>query len=130
MPARAGRLLTVEFGGDSPTDAIEGVREKSLELNGEPINVTDDDDNGYQTLLNVSQEDSVTINISGVTKSTKLKEHWFNRTRRQILTFTYPDGSTLSGQFYMSSYSESDPYNDASTFDATFMSAAQITFTP
>lgn len=53
MTASAGRQITVHFGGNSPTDLLAGVREKGVELNGEPIDITSDDDDGWRTLLTI-----------------------------------------------------------------------------
>ncbi len=130
MAGRIGRQVDFFFGGDSPGDQILGVREKGLELNGEPIDVTSDEDSGVRTLLtNVSAQDEVGLSISGVTKDTRLKEAWFNNERTQPITIVYPDGSTVTGEFFLSSYSEGEPYNDASTFDATLMSSGTIVYT-
>lgn len=131
MAARVGRAVIIEFGGASPANTIAGARETGLECNGEPIDITANDNSGVRTLLsNLSAEDQVSVSVSGVVKDTRLKTHWFANTRTQLLTLTYPDGSTVSGTFYMSSYSEGEPYNDASTFEASFMSSGTVTFTP
>lgn len=131
MAGRIGRQVNFFFGGDSPGDEILGVREKGVECNGEPINVTSDEDGGNRTLLeNLSAEDEVNVSVSGVTKDTRMKEAWFNNQRTQPITLVYPDGSTLTGTFYLSSYSETDSYQDAATFDASLMSSGAVTFTP
>lgn len=131
MAGRIGRQVTFLFGGNSPADEILGVREKSLELNGEPIDVTSDENTGYRTLLsNTSAQDEVNLSISGVTKDTRLKAAWYANQRTQTLTLEYPDGSSLTGTFYMSSYKETETYNDATTFEASFVSSGQTTYTP
>lgn len=131
MAARVGRQVELEFGGDSPGDTILGARETSLELNGEPIDITSGENDGVRTLMaNTSAEDQINVSVSGVTKNDFLKEHWFDGTRTQVLTLTYPDGATLTGTFFMSSYSEGEPYNDASTFEASFQNSGTVTFTP
>jgi predicted secreted protein len=131
MAARAGRQVTFFFGGNSPGDQILGVREKGLECNGDPINITSDEDSGVRTLLeNLSAEDTVNLSISGVTKDTRLKEAWFDGERTQAITLNYPDGSSLTGTFYLVSYAETDPYNEATTFQASLQSSGTVTFTP
>jgi predicted secreted protein len=131
MAARVGRQVQFFFGGDSPAYEIQGVREKGVECNGEPIDVTSDEDSGVRTLLsNISAQDEVNVSISGVTKDTQLKVAWHNNERTQTCTFNYPDGSSLSGTFFMTSYKETDPYNDATTFEAAFASSGTITYTP
>lgn len=127
MAGYAGRDIDFEWN----SAAILGVREKGITLNGEPINVTSDEDNGWQLLLaNISAEDSVEISLSGVIKDERLRTDWFARTRTRTAEITYPTGSVLTGTFMLSSYSESGPYNDATTFEATLMSSGAVTFTP
>jgi len=126
MASFKGRELAFAWNGAS----IPGVRERSLELNGAEINVTSDEDNGKRTLLTVSAEDEVNISISGVTKSNALKTDWFNGTRTRTATLTYPDGGVLTGTFYLSSYKDTGPYNDAATFEATLLSSGAVTFIP
>lgn len=131
MAARIGRQTDFFFGGDSPGDNILGIREIGLSFNGEGVDITSGEDNGYRTLLtNISAQDEVEITVSGVTKDTRMKEAWSNGEKTQPITIIYPDGSTFTGTFFLSSYSEGEPYNDASTFDATLMSSGQTTFTP
>lgn len=109
---------------------ILGVREKGISLNGEPINVTSDENDGWQRLLEVAAEDNVQIEISGVTKDETLETDWFARNRTQTVTITYQNGSTISGTFFMSAYTNTGPYNDATTFSATLMSSGEVTHTP
>lgn len=126
MPGRIGRK--VEFKWNSI--AVPGVREKSAACNGAPINVSSDESDGWQYLLDEAGENAVTISISGVTKSTILKADWFAGTRTRDVTFTYPDGGVLAGSFFMASYSESEPYNEATTFESELQSSGEITYTP
>jgi predicted secreted protein len=130
MAGRIGRQVRFFYGGVSPADEILGVREKGLELNGEPIDVTSDEDLGVRILLdNTSAQDEVGISISGVTKDTRLKAAWFSNQRTQACRLEYPAGSVITGTFYLSSYTETEPYNDASTFEATLMSSGTVTYT-
>lgn len=131
MAGRIGRKVRFHFGGSSPADEIPGVREKGIELNGEPIDVTSDENDGVRVLLeNISAQDEVNVTVSGVTKDTRMKQAWINRLRTQPVLILYPDLSSLSGTFFLSSYSETEPYNDASTFEATLMSSGLVTYTP
>lgn len=131
MAGRVGRQVRFFFGGVSPADEILGVREKGIELNGEPIDVTSDEDSGKRILLdNISAQDEVGISISGVTKDTRLKAAWFSNQRTQQCRLEYPTSGLITGTFFLSSYTETEPYNDASTFEATLMSSGTVTYTP
>lgn len=130
MDGFLGRDIGFQWGGNSPTDTILGVREKGIELNGEAVDVTSDENNGWRTVLSKPGQNEVTISISGVTKDTKLKEAWFAdpSQRMQLATITYPDGGVMSGLFFLQSYSETGAYNDATTFEAELISNGVISY--
>jgi predicted secreted protein len=134
MVAVAGRQVTFLWGDDSPQVEIPGVREKGIELNGEPIDITSDEDDGWRTLLTIAGENQVNISINGVTKNARLKNDWFagasSTNRMQALTLIFPDGATLTGTFFMASFKETASYKDAMTFEATLNSSGTITYTP
>lgn len=127
MAAHAGRRIELTWGGEP----IPGVREKSVALNGEPIDITSDDSLGWRELLaQDAAENQVNVSISGVTKSFALKQDWFgpNDSRMKVVTITYPDGGVLTGNFYLASYTDTGPYNDATTFEAELQSSGVIAF--
>lgn len=128
MAGNAGRAIVFTWDGA----AILGIREKGFTLNGEAINVTSDEDNGWRTLLEVSAEDSVDISLSGVSKDERLKKAYFDGAgaRTKIATLEWPNGSKLTGTFYLANYTGTGPYNDAETFSASLQSNGPVTFTP
>jgi predicted secreted protein len=130
MAAFAGRQITFRWGDESPQDTIEGVREKGVELNGEPIDITSDDDAGWRRLLTIPAENQVNLKISGVTKSARLKRDWLNGDRYAQATITWPDGGRLTGDFFLSTYNETGAYNGATTFEASLMSSGVVTYSP
>lgn len=111
---------------------VLGVREKSLTVNGEPVNVTSDEDDGVQILLSEDAETSVQIELSGVTKDAVFKEAKLagGASLQSTAELTYTDGGVLSGTFQLGPYSEGQPYNEAVTFTATLMSTGAVTYTP
>lgn len=108
---------------------VKGIREKGITCNGEAINVTSDEDDGWRTLIDASAEDSIDISLSGVTKDDVLANAYFNGQRMKEATLIYPNGRTITGQFFLSNYAETAPYNNATTFTATIQSAEQPTYT-
>jgi len=127
MAARIGRKVAFTWNAA----AVTGVREVGISINGEPIDVTSEEDDGVRLLLSEAAELAWEISLSGISKETALFDDAATITARtQAVTMTYPDGSTISGNFYLSSYSETDPYKDASTFEATLQSSGAITYTP
>jgi predicted secreted protein len=74
--------------------------------------------------------DEVNISVSGVTKDDALKRAWFSRERMGFARFVYDDGSEISGQFYLTSYTDTGPYEDALTFEAEFQSSDVVNYNP
>jgi predicted secreted protein len=104
------------------------AREKSISVNGEPSNITDDGDSGWQTLLDADAEKSVNIELSGIYKVPTLRESKINGTVQAAGTLTYTDeGKTITGTFNLANYSEGAPYNEAITYTASFMSSGVVT---
>jgi len=126
MAANLGRKVVLTWGGA----AVPGVREKGVAINGEPIDITSDDDNGWRTLLDEPGERSVDISISGVTKSQLFLADLFAGTTQKPVTLTYPNGAVLSGTFHLASTSDTLPYKEAQTFEASLQSTGVVTFTP
>lgn len=123
MGANAGRRIELTWGGEN----IRGVREKGIALNGEPIDISDDDSLGWRELLGTdAAENQVTLSISGVTKDFALKQSWFSQNRMKVATVTYPDGTTLTGNFMITTYTDTGNYNDAITFEAELQSSGVI----
>lgn len=122
-----GRLVALTWDG-SP---LGGAREISVTYNGEPLDVSDASSEGWRELLAVSGEISVDITVSGITKSAVLKTDWFAGTRTKTLVVTYPTGGgSFTGSFMLAEFSEGVPYKEASTYEATFQSTGEITYTP
>ena len=127
MAANAGREVDFKWNGLP----LLGVREKNIAFNGEPINVTSDEDQGWRTLIpDVPNENQIDITLSGVSKDTRLRTDWFAGTRTRTAAFTYPNGDVITGTFMISAYSEGNPYNDATTFECTLQSTGIVTYTP
>ena len=134
MPSFKGRAIIFTWGDDggSPVTPfqIPGVREKGIALNGEAIDISADDSGGWRELLDLPAENQIDLSISGVTREDQLKTDWFAGTRTKAVTITYPDGGIISGTFYMATFSETGPYNDATTFEAELQSTGIVTFVP
>lgn len=126
MAASTGRGIAMTWNAI----ALAGVRQKAITINGESINISSDEDAGWQTLLAESGEQSVNIALSGVTKAKVLKTDWFAGTRTRAVVLTYWDGSSISGNFRMADYKETGNYKEAVTFEATLQSTGVVTFTP
>lgn len=126
MPGFKGRSIALTWGGV----AVAGCREKGLTLNGEAVDVSSDEDGGWRTLLTEGAENQIDLSLSGVTKSSALKNDWFAGNRTKTVVMTWPDGSALSFTAFMANYTETGPYNDADTFEITLNSSGTPIYTP
>jgi len=130
MAASAGRQISINWGNTSPATEIGGLREKGIELNSEPIDITSDDDNGWRALLTIPAQAEVNISLSGVTVDDTLKDAWFDGNRTETVLITFADASTMLGTFYLASYSETGTYNEATVFECELQSSGAVSYTP
>ncbi len=110
--------------------AIGGVRVTTISWSGETIDVTDADSDGVVELLGELASEQITLSVEGVTKDVVLRAAALAAgTSRKLtdITFKFADAltaaDTISGDFVITSYEESNPYKDASTFSAEFQSS-------
>lgn len=130
MTASVGRTIHVYRGDGSPQALVAGVREKGLTNNGEPVDITNDDSSGWRSLLNVAGVNSVDISVSGVLEDDTLRAEWYSNDRLKATTFRYPDGGEVTGDFYLNGYSETGNHDGEVTFEATFASSGEVSYTP
>ena len=129
MAAAAGRKLIVRRDGQP----IAALRSRTITLNGEPIDITSDDDNGAQTLLPEAGQVSFNISFSGVMKDSDLiasHQALGASATFEDLEIEFPDGATLAGTFFFASLTITGEYNDAITVEGEFQSSGLATFTP
>lgn len=128
MPANIGRELLVKRG----STVIAGVRTKTITFNGEPVDVTSDDDSGFRTLLATAGQKSIDMSVEGVTKDNELRSAALSGTSLLLtdVNIEWPNGDTLTGDFFLNSVEETGTYNDAITFTSSFQSSGSWTYTP
>ena len=135
MAGAASRLLLIKKGGTT----LAGINSKSMSVGSESIDVTTDEDAGYRTLLDVAGVETLDISGSGVTKDSLLRGLILTGGSKLFndITLEYPPvgaevtGATISGDFYMGSFSETGGSSDgAIEFDVALQSSGAWTFTP
>lgn len=130
MAKTAGRLCLIKK-NDTP---IGGIRTAGMTVNGSPIDVTDQGDSGFQTFLadiltgrsiqltgDGYEEDQV---IRDVAMASAATGHFMTD-----ITFEFPNGDEISGDFVLTGYSETGAYQDGQTFTCTFSSDGAWTYT-
>lgn len=129
MGERIGRKAILTWDGDTIN-----CREKGVAINGEGIDITQDNDDGVRTMLSEAAELGVDLNVSGLADEAvidNLKADALTKTDRiKALTLTYGSGAILSGNFYLESFNEGEPYKEGATFDAVFKSSGAVSYTP
>jgi predicted secreted protein len=130
MAAIKGRDIEVWRG--AVLAKVAGVRAKSISLNGEPIDVTNDDDDGVRKLLADAAELAVELTVSGVATDDTLRAESVLVDGRAINTeFRFPGGTEkYAGSFFMTGYTENGEYKGSAMFEATFQSAGAVAYTP
>ena len=127
MPAQAGREITVSWNGE----ILAGVRTKTITISGEPIDITNDDDDGVRKLLNdAASQDQIDVAITGVLVDDVLRQDFFtggaSREREVIVTFA--DGATITFNARLTEHVITGEYQGEATFDATLQSTGAFTY--
>jgi len=121
----AGRKEAWTFGGVSSIP----FQSKSISVNNEMIDVTSDTSNGWATKLAEPGNKSVEITGGGVVENLSLLMSAINNTSQIYAnTYTFPDGSTLTGDFDFN-YSQTGETSQGVTFEMTATSSGEVTFT-
>ena len=127
MSAESGRKLLIKRNGN----IIAGVRTKGVTFNREPVDITNDDDDGWRGVLAEPGEKQLDLSVGGVSKDDTLRAIAFaDPAVLEDMTLEFPDGGLIAGDFFVSNYSETGNYNEAITFEASFQSSGVITYTP
>lgn len=116
--------------------AIGGVKVTTIKIDNSPIDVTDKDSAGIVELLNVAATRQITLSVEGLYKDPVLRDIAFNAATSPLLTdvtFKFADAlaaaDTITGNFFLTSYEEGNPSDDAVTFSAEFVSSGAWTLT-
>ena len=107
-----------------------GVRVKGLTLNNERLDTTDDSTAGWAEAFAVAGRKNVEFSVSGLVKNLELVRAYFaSDSQIFAVLLTYPDGSTVAGDFFYDSMNPTGEENTLLTFDASFSSSGPVIFT-
>jgi len=125
-----GREMTIDW--DSVV--LAGVRTRGVSISNEYVDVTNDDDNGWRTLLADPGLRSVEVTAGGITKNEILINEMMKASiTGEPLDVNLPTSlttpGTLSGTFLVSAYEQTGEHDGAVEFSATFMSSGVVTYT-
>lgn len=124
-----GRELTLDWNATT----LVGVQSKTISHTNDMVDVTNDDDNGWRTLLADPGLKSVEVTVSGITSDEVLIAEYYSSTPGQALVTNLPSSlaspGNLDGTFLLSALELSGEHDGAYEFSATFMSSGEITYT-
>ena len=128
MSAATGRALIIKRNSVK----IAAVVSKTISINNEPIDITNDDDAGFRTLLEDSGTRSIDISVEGVHKDDVMLTAAGAVAPVLIddMDIVFPSGLTISGDFRMNNYEDSGESAGRVQFSATFQSTGAWTVTP
>lgn len=123
----AARTVLVKSG--TPAAVIAGIRTKTITFEGEPIDTTSDENNGWRTLIPVYGTRGMTMSVEGVVKSNVLKISALSQQVMEAITVEWPDGFKVEGSFAVANYAETGSHDGELTFSCEFRSSGEVEYT-
>lgn len=133
MAVQKGSALLVKVGNAASPEVfatVAGLRDTSISINAETIDVTNKDSARVRTLLANAGIQSFSISGSGVftdAASEQLILTNFSATTFLNYQFLVPDYNTFTGAFQVTSIEYSGSYNGEVTYSMSFESASTVT---
>ncbi len=129
MAAQKGKLvlLKADLAGGSPQSytTIAGLRTTTWTVNGEDVDVTTKDDDGWQQRLSGAGVRSISISANGIFQDSTVEEpvrQWaFDQTINWFL-ITFENGDTLECQFQISNYERTGDHDGAENYSLSLNS--------
>ncbi|MFQ6016782.1 MAG: phage major tail protein, TP901-1 family [Kiloniellaceae bacterium] len=129
MAAQKGKLvlLKADTAGGSPQvyTTIAGLRTTAWTVNGEDVDVTTKDDDGWQQRLSGAGVRSITVSAAGVFQDSAVEETvrgWAFDQTINWFQLTFENGDRLEVQFQISNYERTGDHDGAETFTLTLNS--------
>ncbi len=133
MAVQKGSALLVKIGNAGSPETfttVAGLRDTSISINSETIDVTNKDSARVRTLLANAGIKSFSISGSGVFTDGASEQSVltaFSATTFSNFQFLVPDYNTFTGSFQVTAVEYSGTYNDAVQYSMSFESAGTVT---
>ena len=117
---------------DSDDQLVLGVRSKTINLIGEALDITSDDDDSWQRFLTEAPRKGISMTVDGIAKGGFMKAV---AEAGNVLALTdysafCPQVGTWTGNWVVSGISISGETDGLATFSATINSNGELTFDP
>jgi TP901-1 family phage major tail protein len=133
MTAQKGLSMLLKTGAVSGSPVtVAGLKNTTLSLNNESVDVTNKDSAGYRTLLTQAGTQSITITANGTVESAagfETFQGYAFANSINTFSFFFGDGDTIEGSFQITKLELAGEYNGAQTFTTTLESSGAWTFT-
>lgn len=132
LQAIAGRDVAFYVGADSTGPRI-CAQTKTITIGGEPIDITQDCDGAFRTLLNQPATRSLDMSIEGIIRQDDWLLMALDPATTNFLeqyTMVIPGVGSITGDFFLGNFELGAPSNTAVTFTATVQSSGAWAFTP
>ena len=136
MAAQKGSLLLLkaDTAGGSPQSyaTLAGLRTTTWTINGEDVDVTTKDDDGWRRRLAGAGVRSLSISAAGVFQDSAAEEvvrGWAFDQSINWFQITLENGDRIEGQFQLSNYERSGEFSGAEQYSLTLNSHGQVFYT-
>jgi TP901-1 family phage major tail protein len=126
-------LLKVDMAGTSPTgfQTVAGMRATQLKINGNQVDITNKNSNGWQELLSDAGVRKIDITASGEYDATAGSANVFMEKAALANTFIdaeilFGNGVAYTGTWAISDYTTDGPHDNAQTFSLTLTSHGPV----
>lgn len=124
--AESGRALTINW----KAVTLAGVQTKGVTFTNDLIDITNDDSNGWRTLLSVPGLRAVDVSVGGITEDQVLIADFMNNQNSGATVVNLPTTTgTLTGTFMLGNFTMNGEHDGAVEFEAEFQSTGPVTFT-
>ena len=135
MAAQKGKLvlLKADTAGGSPQvyTTIAGLRTNTWTVNGEDVDVTTKDDNGWQQRLSGAGVRSINVAATGIFQDSAIEEkvrQWAFDQTINWFQITFENGDRLECRFQISNYERGGDHDGAETYSLTLNSHGSPTY--
>jgi len=129
--AQKGRDFVLKVGTAAAGTVLAAMRTTSFSINGEMVDITTKDDNGWRKLLDGAGVSSMQIQASGILSGAASHFTLMQAVgSRTIATYSvvFDGGDTIEGSFQPTSFEASGEHNGVQTYTLTLESSGQPTF--